>query len=182
MRALLQLKQPVLDLLWPFLPRFLTWPSSGFATWASGGDSLVVLLGVEEVRLDPESLKVLGDAPCGVIWKKFSILVGCGVESFSCGFTRLRRCNSSVTLSFLERVSLTLWLPRSTNFFFYPAQVIEYKMSSALVSRRSRWGCARRERLLPDGRSPHRPPIVPASRALGFVLLLSLDIVVEGAI
>jgi hypothetical protein len=81
MRAFLQLKQPVLDLLCPFLPRFLICPLSPFAMGASGGDSLVVSLGVSETRLEPEeALKVSGDASNGVFPKKPSILVECGVE------------------------------------------------------------------------------------------------------
>jgi hypothetical protein len=47
---------------------------------ASGGDSLVVSLGVREARLELEALKVLGDASAWVFPKKPSILVGCGVE------------------------------------------------------------------------------------------------------
>jgi hypothetical protein len=80
MRAFLQLKQPVLDLLCPFLPRFLICPLSAFAMGASGGDSLVVSLGVRETRLELEVLKVSGDESAWVFPKKPSILVGCGVE------------------------------------------------------------------------------------------------------
>jgi hypothetical protein len=47
---------------------------------ASGGGSLVVLLGVSKTRLELKVLKVSGDGSDGVFPKKPSILVGCGVE------------------------------------------------------------------------------------------------------
>ncbi len=80
MRALLQLKQPVLDLLCPFLPRFLICPVSAFGIGASGGDSRMPSLGVMERLLELESLKVSGESSERVAPKKLSILVGCGVE------------------------------------------------------------------------------------------------------
>lgn len=80
MRALLQLKQPVLDLLCPFLPRFLICPLSTFAIYASGGESRVPSLGVRELRLELDSPAVSGDESEGAFPKNPSIMVGCGVD------------------------------------------------------------------------------------------------------
>lgn len=79
MRALLQLKQPVLDLLCPFLPRFLICPLSTFAIYASGGESRGLSLGVTEVRLELELVVESGDESEGGFPKNPSILVVCGV-------------------------------------------------------------------------------------------------------
>jgi len=67
MRARLQLKQPVLDLLWPFLPRFFTWPSSDPALRTSAGDLLRGPLGVNELWLEIDILIVVGDASNGLL-------------------------------------------------------------------------------------------------------------------
>jgi hypothetical protein len=80
MRALLQLKQPVLDLLCPFLPRFLICPLSTFTIYVSGGESRVPSLGVKEDGLDLEFLAVSGDESEGAFPKNPSITVGCGVD------------------------------------------------------------------------------------------------------
>jgi len=68
-RLAVSLPSPLLDL-----------PAVGFRDGASGGDSLVVSLGVRETRLELEVLKVSGDESAWVFPKKPSILVGCGVE------------------------------------------------------------------------------------------------------